>query len=369
MNGNMLSAAIVTEGSQPTLVSKVSQENTIPIIQPEKGTSPDEAIARWITPLEPVNGQMLRVGLIELAENDHILVMSVHRLVADELAADFIMQVLLGGSLPETTSPPKTPKLEDTEFDKRTEYWKAQFAGISPVLEFPADYPRTAVASQHGRSIHFSLDATLTQNLNETAAKLGVTSETLLHAAHAAFAYRYTGVEFIIQGMPLSVGKTPIGANTDILPLVLDASDNPSFENFLKQFSEKCKLGKQNYLSLVALAEQLQIPPDQSRAPLVQVIFEYGRNPQIRGTANGLKIEPVANIPIITPYDVHVSMWESEGVLEGQFVYAADLFDRITVERMVGHFQNLLFSIADVPENHLLDLPMLTDAERHQLLN
>ena len=54
--------------------------------------------------------------------------------------------------------------------------------------------------------------------------------------------------------------------------------------------------------------------------------------------------------------------------LNGWLIYNTDLFDADTITRMTGHFQNLLEAVVANPDHRISDLPILTTAEKQQLL-
>ena len=69
-----------------------------------------------------------------------------------------------------------------------------------------------------------------------------------------------------------------------------------------------------------------------------------------------------------TRFDLETHFWEVGDQLQGNWIFSTDLFDKPTIERMAGHFQTLLQAIVDNPAQSIAELPLLTEAERHQLL-
>src|SRR5438270_11122137 len=82
----------------------------------------------------------------------------------------------------------------------------------------------------------------------------------------------------------------------------------------------------------------------------------------------GLEVEGLA-LPVVTAiFDISIDFQEYGDVLLGALEYNTDLFDATTIERMVGHLQVLLDGIAAEPDRPLAELPLLAEAERHQVL-
>ena len=105
-----------------------------------------------------------------------------------------------------------------------------------------------------------------------------------------------------------------------------------------------------------------------SRNPLFQVMFVLQNTPRPLPQPAGLSIERVDVLPATSPFDLSLYLRERDGKLIGFFEYNTDLFEPSTIERMIGHFETLLKGIVADPEQPISTLPLLTEAERHQLL-
>ena len=82
-----------------------------------------------------------------------------------------------------------------------------------------------------------------------------------------------------------------------------------------------------------------------------------------------LEVSPLASVSDRVRFDLEMHLrMQSEGNLRGTVVYSTDLFDAATIDRLVGHFQTLLEGIVADPDQKIVALPLLTDAERHRLL-
>src|SRR6185503_15949944 len=67
-------------------------------------------------------------------------------------------------------------------------------------------------------------------------------------------------------------------------------------------------------------------------------------------------------------FDLTLMLSENGDNLEGLFEYSTDLFAPATIRRMCGHYATLLQALVRDPEQSIDELPMLTQAERTQLL-
>ena len=101
---------------------------------------------------------------------------------------------------------------------------------------------------------------------------------------------------------------------------------------------------------------------------MFQVLFALQNVPVSTPELSGLTLSSIGIEETRTRFDLEVHLSETTEGLKGVFVYNTDLFDRATIERMAGHYQMMLEGIAVNPNQRLSELPLLTEAERHQLL-
>ncbi len=116
------------------------------------------------------------------------------------------------------------------------------------------------------------------------------------------------------------------------------------------------------------LVSELNIRRELSRNPLFQAMLVLQNTPLAAPQPADLSLTPMEIEKPTAQVDLSLYLRERAGCLIGYFEYAADLFERATIERMAGHFQILLANIVEQPESSITTLPMITDAERHQLL-
>ena len=196
---------------------------------------------------------------------------------------------------------------------------------------------------------------------------------TLL-AAFNALLGRYTGQDDIVIGAPIA-GRTRreveglVGFFVNTLALRTDLSGRPSFRELLGRV-RATTLGAYAHqdVPFERLVEELQPERDLSRNPLFQVMFSLQNAPLEEFTLPGLRVEQVEIGNDATRFDMEFHLWEGGGVLAGSLIYSTELFDAATVERLLGHFRNLLDGVVADPNKRLPDLPLLTEAQRRQVL-
>ncbi|BAZ69380.1 amino acid adenylation [Fischerella sp. NIES-4106] len=269
-------------------------------------------------------------------------------------------------------------------------YWQKQLAGELPVLNLPTDRPRPSMQSYRGASYTCKFSVELTQKLKDFSCDRQVTLYMTLLAVFQSLLYRYTGQEDILVGSPTSGRNRAAWAGVVgylVNPVVLRASfaDNPSFETFLQQVQQTVldAFAHQDYpFSLIV--EQLVPMREPGRSPLFQVMFvlqkaQIAQQAGLAALALGetgicmdlgdLQLESWRLEQQIAQFELTLMMAEIDGILTASWQYNSDLFDSNTITRMAGHFQTLLESAIANPLQPIAKLPLLTDAEQHQILS
>ena len=344
-------------------------------------------------PFDLERGPLLRAALLRLAEEEHVLLLSVHHIVSDgwsmgvligELAAAY--RELAAGRSPELTALPlqygdfalwQRGWLVDAELAKRLVWWTAQLAGAPPVIELPCDRPRPARQSYRGDALGYVLPAGLSRALRTLSRRQGVTLFMTVLAGLAALLRRWCGQDDLCVGTPIA-GRTHvetealIGLFLNTLVLRVRTAGRMRFDHLLAAVRET-SFGAfaHQELPFEKLVEALQPQRSLSWNPLFQVMLSYQNTPVREFALPGLELRPLELAETATQFDLDLFAAEApggDGGLAGSLKYATDLFDRPTMQRLLGHLETLLAAAAAEPGRPLSDLPLLTAGERHQLL-
>ncbi len=333
---------------------------------------------------------MLRARLIRLAEDEHLFVLTLHHIAADgwsmgifwrELAA--LYQAFSEGH----PSPlPELPVqyadyaiwqrewLQGEVLDKQLAYWKERLAGAPTVLDLPTDFPRPIVQSNRGARQDLVLGQKLTQRLQKLSRQEGVTLFMTLLAAWQVLLSRYSGQEDVVVGSPIA-GRSRteleglIGFFVNTLALRTDLSGDPTFRDLLGRVREvTLEAYAHQDLPFEKLIEELRPERNLSHSPFLQVMLVLQNTPQKARELKGLSISPYAITNLTSKFDLTLSLTEQADGLQGTLEYNTDLFEAATIARLLGHFQVLLHGIVADPQQRIGQLPLLTDAERQQVL-
>jgi non-ribosomal peptide synthetase component F len=238
----------------------------------------------------------------------------------------------------------------------------------------PIKHPRPALQSRRGAQQSFVLSKELSEQLKILSGKEGVTLFMTLLGAFQTLLCRYTGQEIILVGSPIASRNRAeienlIGFFVNILFLRTDLSGNPSFRELLKRVREVC-LGAYAHqeLPFQKVVEALHLKRDTVQRSLGQVGFAFQNHSRPKVELPGLSATPFRTDLGIAKTALTLFVRDTEEGLAGSFNYAADLFEAVTISRMVEHFHALLKAVAADPDHRLLDLPPFLERSRAELL-
>ena len=264
--------------------------------------------------------------------------------------------------------------LQGEVLESQLSYWKKQLDGAPVVLNLPTDRPRPTMQSFRGARQSVELSTELTQGLKTLSRKEGVTLYMTLLAAFQTLLHRYTGQDDIVVGSPIANRNRIeieglIGFFVNTLVLRTDHSGNPTFRELLRRVREMAlEAYAHQDLPFEKLVEELRPDRDLSRSPLFQVMFVFQNAPARELSFKGLNVSPVRVAGETAKFDLTLSVNEVPAGLRASLQYSTDLFDEATITRLLGHFEILLEGIVANPEQRISELPLLTEAEKHQLL-
>jgi amino acid adenylation domain-containing protein len=340
-------------------------------------------------PFDLAHGPLLCPLLVLLSKTDTRFFLTLHHMIFDGFS---LYQVLLpqlralydaflaGQSAPLPELPIQYADFavwQREELQKKTlashlAYWKQQLAGASSTLNLPSDRPRPLVASYRGGMYPFALSRELTDALKALSQREHVTLFMTMVAAFQSLLHRYSGQDDILIGTTISDRRRPevqnlLGLFLNTVVLRGNLAGNPSFRDLLRQ-ARKVTLEAQMHQDVPfdVLVQELQPERHAGQHPLFQVMLAF--EPPLPSHPSGWTITAMDVKMNISQFDLYLELDERPEGLIGRFEYSSDLFDEATIVRMFGHWQTLLQGIVVHPDRCLSDLPLLTPAERQQML-
>ncbi|QSQ26379.1 non-ribosomal peptide synthase/polyketide synthase [Pyxidicoccus parkwayensis] len=343
----------------------------------------------WIFNLSA--GPLIKTSLLKLAAEEHVLVLVMHHIVSDGWSLGVLVREM--ASFYEAFSQGKPSPLPELPvqyadyaawqrdwlkgevLEAQLDYWRNQLRDAPRTLELPTDKPRPAVQSFRGARLEFLWPHELWEAIKALAQREGATPFMVLLAAFQTVLARHAGQEDVSVGTAIA-NRTHaeteglIGFFVNTLVLRARLHGNPTFRELLAQVRE-ATLGAYAHqeVPFEKLVEELKPERDLSRSPLFQVMFVLQNTPASSVALTGLRMEVAeAGEGTTSKFDLTLGMSESALGLAGGLEFNVDLFEPATMERLLGHLRMLMEGAVAHPEQPVFSLPLLSEAERNQLL-
>ncbi len=321
-------------------------------------------------------GPLMLVSLLRLSDDEHVALITMHHIISDGWSAGVLLQEV--SALYEAfnagwPSPLGELPIQYADFarwqrrwveTRSLPYWTKRLDPLPPVIELPRDFERPDTMNFHGNSILFNIPSELLANLQALSRRQNVTLYMTLLAAFKALLHRYSGQTDIVIGGG-SANRTQIemekliGFFVNMLVLRTDLNGDPTFTELLQRVRE-VTLGAyaHQHTPFAALVTELKVKREWNRNPLFQVVFVL-QNAELGALElEGLTLSSVRLESNLSPFDILVSLRETEGVMEGAVAYSEELFKRETIELLLDRYSNMLESIVANPEKHLSQLEL-----------
>ncbi|MBQ4880453.1 amino acid adenylation domain-containing protein [Pseudoalteromonas luteoviolacea] len=357
----------------------------------------DERIAEIVSaeadkPFDLARDVMLRVQLLKLAPQEHILLATMHHIASDGWSMGILVNEfsrLYTAYLQGQTNPlpPLSIQygdyahwqrnyLQGSVLDEQLAYWEKQLADLPVLHGLPLDYPRPAVQSFAGNVYFSRIDKATHESLMTLCQAQGATLFMGLHAAFSVLLARYSNEQDIVIGTPVANREQAevaglIGFFVNTLVLRCDLSGNPGFRDLLAQSNTMLlDAYAHQQVPFEQIVERLQPGRSPGHTPLFQIMIVLQNNAQSRFSMPGLSLSEVEDEGEGTAkFDLTLNINESSEGLMLSWGYSSALFNAQTIERMAGHFEVLLSSLLTSPDLNVYAHELVTPLEREQLLD
>ncbi len=341
-------------------------------------------------PFDLARAPLLRGTLYQLGEEEHLLLCVIHHIVGDGWSAVIFVKelgALYGAFAANRPSPLPPLPMQYADYarqqqqweasgtlERELDYWRRQLGGLGEALELPIDHPRPAVQTTNGALETMRFPADLMDRVEALSRREGLTPFMTLLAAFATLLARYSGQDDIVVGTPIAnrqrVEVEPlIGFFANTLVLRTDLSGDPTFRELAQRVREVA-LGAYAHqeVPFERIVEAVHPVRDMSRAPLFQVLFALQNLPNEKLRLPGLTLEQVVLHSGAAQADISLHVGRDEVGYAMAFEYNTDLFEGATIRALGHHFVRLLEEVVRDPAQRVLDIPILSDAERRRLL-
>ncbi|TFY88819.1 amino acid adenylation domain-containing protein [Pseudomonas kairouanensis] len=337
--------------------------------QGDEGSARIDSLVRVeaLAPFDLVRGPLLRIKLLKKHHEEHLLLVTLHHIVADGWSMGVLIDELVrlydAACMGDETQLPALPIqyrdyalwqrswLEAGEQARQLAYWLDKLGDEHPVLELPADFPRPAKPGYRGERYAVDIEPQLVAQLRDVARQHNVTLFMLLLASFSLLLYRYTGQPIQRVGVPIANRHRPeteglIGCfiNTQVLHTAIDPMIDTA--ELLRRVKASA-LEAQSFqdLPFEKLVEVLNLDRSSAHSPLFQVLFNHQSNVtdvETIKTRSGLVLEKLALPKTTARFDLALDTVESEGQLQAAFTFAVELFAPSTIARLAQHWVGVL---------------------------
>jgi aspartate racemase len=335
-------------------------------------------------------GPLIRATLARVAAEDHVLLVTMHHTVCDGWSNGVLVRELadLYESFAQNMPSPlpdlplqyadyahwQREWLREGDFAEHLAYWREQLAGGSAALNLRTDRPRRPARGAPGAIESRLLPAPLARALKAFAKREDVTMFMVLLAAFNALLYLYTGQEDLLIGSPMAnrasvETESLIGLFTNSVILRTRLDGRMSFRELLGRVRDVA-LGAVAHedVPFEKVVEELQRGGGPGLAQPFNAMFIYQTAFMQPREAHGLRFTPLRSVSAGSLVDLTQSVVERAEGLRLQLEVNTDLFDAATAVRMLGHYHTLLAGAVSDPNRPIAELPLLTAAEREELL-
>ncbi|MFO1417382.1 MAG: AMP-binding protein [Methylotetracoccus sp.] len=325
----------------------------------------DLAEQEAMTPFDLARGPLLRVRLVRLDEEDHLLLVTLHHSVADGWSMDLLVREfgeLYGAHVTGQPLPLGTLAVQYADYavwqrawlrgavlERQLAYWRERLAGAPGVLDLPTDRPRPAVQSYRGADCSVSVPASLRADLVRLGRRHDVTLFMSLLAAFGVLLHRISGQHDLCVGTPVANrGRVEleglIGLFVNTLVMRVDLRGNPPLSEVLRRVRE-ASLGAQAHqdLPFEQLVEALQPERSLAHSPLFQVMFNLQQGREERSSElPGLSMMPYEARSGTAMFDLTLDISDDGEALHALLNYNADLFDEDTMAKLARRYVAVL---------------------------
>ncbi|MDQ1355389.1 MAG: hypothetical protein QG657_5699, partial [Acidobacteriota bacterium] len=339
-----------------------------------------KAPSSFIQPFDLAKAPLLRVGLLKIEAEKHLLMVDMHHIIADGTSITVLVKDFGAFYEGRTLAPLRIRYRDFSEWqnsqagkaviEKQGTWWLESFKGDIPRLNIPTYYPRPVAQSFKGESIHFIFEKEIKEGIGRLMKETGATLFMVLLAGLSVLLSRYTGDEDIVIGTA-AAGRGHVDFQ-EVIGLFINALALRNFPAGHKTFGQFLEEVKCNTLAAFQdqvypygrLLEKLQLKKDAARNPLfdVELVLQNMERPRLE--AGGVKFSSYEFDAKVTQVDLGFYAMEAGEIIDMTLSYCTDLFKRETVERLAGYFKEVVTAVLENPGIKLQDISISHRLER-----
>jgi amino acid adenylation domain-containing protein len=345
-------------------------------------------------PFDLAVGPPIRVTLLRIGDDEHLLAVALAHIVADGWTIGVIAREWSAcyngrrANAPIDLPPPAAGYVAYADWQRRMvecdgyaeplDRWSARLAGAPTTLEIPTDRRRPPRQTFAGAVAPLGVGSDDTARIKSLAVASGATIFMAALAAYAVLLARYTGVRDLLVGVPIanrnrSETEGVVGLFANIVPVRVIVEEGITFRRLLDRVrAETLAAYADQEVPFDLLVERLAPERDLSRNPLIQTMFAFQNSPA-NGAAPELAFDRTVVTPIPLPdgsvrFDLETHVWEEGDRLRGELLYNTALYDAETARRLAGDYVGWMARLAAAADRPVDEVTTLAPEARRTVV-
>lgn len=333
---------------------------------------------------------MVRAIIYKLGKKEYVSLISIHHIVSDGWSIDILMKEisLIYNDLLNNCFSPTELDINYTDYilwqkdianknhiDINRNYWKRILEGQLPILNIPADRKRPSLFTYKGNVYEFEISSDEYKQIDSLAKKHNCTLFMILLAAYKVLLYRYTGVKDLIIGTPVAgrdmieVEKN-IGYFVNTLALRTRINSEMAFSEYLKVVrSISIDAFAHGDYPFDSVVKDINPKRDLSRTPIFQSMFNLMDRRNKTFELPSVDISDAGIVNDLAPYDLTMIVWSDDEKLSFYIEYYPEIFEELTIKRMMEHYKNILTNVINNSETCIDEIAIMSQLECKEILN
>ncbi|MBA9007765.1 non-ribosomal peptide synthetase [Thermomonospora cellulosilytica] len=354
---------------------------------PLPAADPEAAVSRWVArqaaiPMRLAEGPLARLSVARIGDREHVVVLLLHRAIADEASMSILVNELsacyaaeLHGTRAHRALPDLPAQYSDYArwqrgqasgpgFRKMLDWWTSALTPLPPALTLPVDRPRPAEPSSAGGIVRFDWGDEMGRLLLRLCETERTTPFVALLAGLQALLFRYGGEERVAVGAavpvrPQSGFENLIGPFENLIVVCADFSGRPTFRELLgrvARFTGNALAHRE--LPFQHLVSALDVDRDPRRLPLSDVMYAFQETPEAELRVPGADVRPERIDDGRARTDLTLKVDRIRPSVAGFLEYRRALFDEASVRRILDQQRTLLAAALAEPDTAVDALPL-----------
>ena len=380
-----LRTGFVEQDGEPMLHIAPSVDMPVPVVdlthlsQPQAETKL-KRLARELRdkPYDLAQPPLCRFTLVKLSEEHFVLIYGVHHIVSDRWSLQVLVSEFSAlydairsgriGALPELAvqyadfAAWQRQELSGQKLKEKLAPWRSMLEPLPQPFDLPFSRPRPAVQTTNGAQHSDFLPKETADRVRALAGSWSMTPFTLHLAAFFTLLYRHTRRTDMVVGVPVAGRVHPdveklIGLFVNTLPVRGRIDRDATIKSLASQLRVAMMQSlSQQDVPFEKLVQELKVPRDRSRTPLMTVMLNYHNVPVQMPSPQNIDLTVTDTAGTRSKLDLTLTLRDEPQGLLTDYEYNSDLFEASSIESFASEYLAVLEAILASPEATIQEL-------------